>query len=47
MKRNRLVLSCIAMLALGLVLAAAAVASAADWPQWRGPDRTGISAEAG
>jgi outer membrane protein assembly factor BamB len=46
MKRRGLVLSCIAT--LGLVLAsAAAVASAADWPQWRGPDRTGISAETG
>ena len=25
----------------------AASASAADWPQWRGPDRTGVSAESG
>ena len=45
MKRSGLVLSCVAM--LGLVLTAAAAASAADWPQWRGPDRTGISTEAG
>ncbi len=28
---------------LGMVLAAAA--QAADWPQWRGPDRTGVSQE--
>src|SRR5689334_10046576 len=33
---------------LALSLAAlAAPARAADWPQWRGPDRTGVSAETG
>src|SRR5688572_18956706 len=33
--------------ALGLALTAtlAAGAAAADWPQWRGPDRTGLSKE--
>src|SRR5262245_10569774 len=25
----------------------ASLASAADWPQWRGPERTGISADTG
>ena len=47
MKRNALVLSRILLLTLGLVLAATAIAAAADWPQWRGPERTGISAETG
>src|SRR5437868_3772480 len=39
---------------IGLTLAAALVVfaaqvrtDAADWPQWRGPERTGISAETG
>ncbi len=32
---------------LALALAAVQIASANDWPQWRGPDRDGISAEAG
>lgn len=32
---------------LGLLLTAAAVATAADWPQWRGPERTGLSKETG
>ncbi|MCX5674485.1 MAG: hypothetical protein NTX87_05710, partial [Planctomycetota bacterium] len=27
--------------------APAAGAASTDWPQWRGPDRTGISAETG
>ena len=35
-------------LALGaLILAGAALAGAADWPQWRGPARDGISRETG
>jgi len=34
-------------LILGLVLPAAAVLRAADWPDWRGPARTGVSAETG
>src|SRR5690348_13025305 len=32
---------------LGIVALAAATALAADWPQWRGPDRTGVSRETG
>ncbi len=30
-----------------VLLSAFALVQAADWPQWRGPDRTGISAEVG
>ena len=30
-----------------VLLSALALVRAADWPQWRGPDRTGISAEVG
>ena len=30
-----------------LVLALSATASALDWPQWRGPDRTDVSKETG
>src|SRR5580698_3057889 len=33
-------------LSVGLVTATLLVASA-DWPQWRGPERTGISKETG
>src|SRR5438046_5430396 len=29
------------------LLSGASLASAADWPQWRGPDRTGVSRETG
>ena len=36
-----------ATLATSAVLAAASAALAADWPQWRGPDRNGISNETG
>jgi len=32
-------------LAIGLVLSVVSLASAEDWPQWRGPDRDGISQE--
>ena len=32
---------------LGLLGVALAAATAADWPQWRGPDRTGVSKETG
>ena len=32
---------------VGLVLLGAGSAFAADWPQWRGPQRNGISAETG
>lgn len=32
---------------LSLLVAAASVTHAADWPQWRGPQRNGISAETG
>src|SRR5262245_53629099 len=35
------------LLADVLVLGFAVVALAADWPQWRGPDRTGLSKETG
>ena len=36
------------MAGLGVVVALAGLGShAADWPQWRGPDRTGISKEGG
>jgi outer membrane protein assembly factor BamB len=33
--------------ALALLLLSATVAGAADWPQWRGPDRSGVSGETG
>ena len=32
---------------LGIILSLSATASAADWPQWRGPNRDGISQETG
>jgi outer membrane protein assembly factor BamB len=32
---------------VALVLAGAAVSTPADWPAWRGPDRTGLSKETG
>lgn len=32
---------------LALVLLCTPLATAADWPQWRGPDRTGVSKETG
>ena len=34
-------------LMLGLVLPATAVLRGADWPEWRGPARTGVSTETG
>jgi outer membrane protein assembly factor BamB len=36
-----------AWLMLGLFVAATAALRAADWPEWRGPARTGVSAETG
>jgi len=36
----------LALIALGMACGTAAL-TAADWPQWRGPSRTGISAETG
>jgi len=33
------------LLALAALLAAAAATPAADWPHWRGPDRTGVTTE--
>jgi outer membrane protein assembly factor BamB len=36
-----------AWVAAALLLPAAALLSANDWPEWRGPDRTGVSAETG
>src|SRR5207249_4912950 len=35
------------LLSLGLLLALSFTLLADDWPQWRGPDRTGISKETG
>jgi outer membrane protein assembly factor BamB len=32
---------------LASLILSSAVLSAADWPQWRGPDRTGVSSETG
>jgi outer membrane protein assembly factor BamB len=34
-------------IAVALVLPAAAIIRGADWPDWRGPDRTGVSTETG
>jgi len=34
-------------LAAVLTLPAAAILRGADWPEWRGPDRSGVSAETG
>lgn len=36
-----------ALLVLALVRVTVGVAAADDWPHWRGPDRTGVSAETG
>lgn len=36
-----------AVLSLALLVPAAALLSAADWPDWRGPSRTGVSTETG
>ena len=35
------------LLVITMAAVAASVAVAADWPQWRGPDRTGVSKETG
>lgn len=45
MNRTRLIRS--GALSLVIASAVAGAALAADWPQWRGPDRTGISKETG
>jgi outer membrane protein assembly factor BamB len=37
----------LALVAAGSVLSAADVPGPGDWPQWRGPDRTGVSKEKG
>jgi len=37
----------IARLSLGSLVLAASLAMAEDWPQWRGPNRTGVSLEKG
>lgn len=37
----------LALLSLGSLVLSTSLASADDWPQWRGPDRTGISQEKG
>jgi outer membrane protein assembly factor BamB len=36
-----------AWVAAALLLPAAALVSAHDWPEWRGPARTGVSTETG
>src|SRR4029450_7766007 len=33
------------LLSVALLLSATAILRAADWPEWRGPARTGVSAE--
>src|SRR5437588_54895 len=43
MDRNKPGTKCL----LAALLTTAALASAADWPQWRGPNRDGISQEKG
>jgi outer membrane protein assembly factor BamB len=35
------------LVAIGLLIPAAALLSGADWPDWRGPARTGVSTETG
>jgi outer membrane protein assembly factor BamB len=46
--RVRLLFTCACALVLtSLAVTAASVKPAADWPQWRGPERTGISRETG
>ncbi len=46
--RSRSVLSgAPVLLAVGLSLALAPATQALDWPQWRGPERNGVSAETG
>ena len=37
----------LAILSLGLFLGISSLCTAADWPQWRGPDQNGISKESG
>jgi outer membrane protein assembly factor BamB len=35
------------LIAIGMLVPAAALLRGADWPEWRGPSRTGVSAETG
>jgi outer membrane protein assembly factor BamB len=35
------------LIAVGMLVPAAALLRGADWPEWRGPSRTGVSAETG
>ena len=35
------------VIAAGVVIVLGTVASAADWPQWQGPDRNRVSKETG
>ena len=42
----RRIFPCSALL-LWILVATAAAQSGHDWPQWRGPDRTGVSTETG
>jgi outer membrane protein assembly factor BamB len=44
---HRRLLACLALGAVVALGSSATRSSAADWPQWRGPDRTGISKETG
>ena len=37
----------LALLLLGAAFTASAAAPAVDWPQWRGPNRDGLSTETG
>jgi outer membrane protein assembly factor BamB len=43
----RFMLCCLALATAALVGVSGTRTSAADWPQWRGPDRTGLSKETG
>jgi outer membrane protein assembly factor BamB len=38
---------CPLLIAIGVLIPAAALVGAADWPDWRGPARTGVSTETG
>jgi outer membrane protein assembly factor BamB len=47
MRRNWLLLVLPLGLSLAVVLPGAAVVNGSDWPEWRGPARTGVSTETG